>query len=402
MRGRPPDRGPRSSRVERDGAEPSSPVRPVDNSPPLTFTYEQQLARNTGWQTPTQSWEAAQRRNKVLRAQTEAMANDLESHGVPTRRTGKNITLRGDVTGACETSAEYRAIRFLPLIAQRERAPLLNALRYFQRTNTAGKHLRLAVITTGQRVPIGGPLRATLQRLHRTISRWSSEAAQRFGIDLIYRGSEITVDAANTFHPHANVLYAPRKALSKEQWKDFLVWSSRKLGAHWKDCGKLAKPDEAIKYPFKPADLDGLDPKTLVWLHTELERLKIAQPLGLFAAFWRALDFNSEKIAFVADRRGGKMQRIKKQRREGKVASGDANPEAENVLITRTAPMPIHSPWWEPCSLIKNFTETPKTEGGAFRLTILKDRERGAREAWDANGAPDPHQVLSSRPTHTR
>jgi hypothetical protein len=28
----------------------------------------------------------------------------------------------------------------------------------------------------------GGPLRITLQRLHRTISRWSSEAAQLFGI----------------------------------------------------------------------------------------------------------------------------------------------------------------------------------------------------------------------------
>jgi hypothetical protein len=35
--------------------------------------------------------------------------------------------------------------------------------------------------------------------------------------DVVYRGSEFTVDAAATFHPHANVIYAPRKPLSKEQ-----------------------------------------------------------------------------------------------------------------------------------------------------------------------------------------
>jgi hypothetical protein len=77
---------------------------------------------------------------------------------------------------------------------------MLNGLRYFQRKTSDGKFLRLAVITTGQRLPIGGPLRITLQRLHRTISRWSSEAAQLFGIDVVYRGSEFTVDAAATFH----------------------------------------------------------------------------------------------------------------------------------------------------------------------------------------------------------
>jgi hypothetical protein len=167
-------------------------------------------------------------------------------------------------------------------------------------------------------------------------------------------------------------------------------------------CGKLSKPDEAIKYPFKPADLDGLSAQTLVWLYGELERLKIAQPLGRFAEFWRTLDDNREKIAFVADARGGKMQRIKKQRRESIVAAGTSNPDAENVLITRTAPMPMHSPWWEPCSIVKNYTETPKTEGGAFGLRLLKDRQRRSRAAWNANGAPDPREALDTAASSRR
>jgi alkylhydroperoxidase/carboxymuconolactone decarboxylase family protein YurZ len=262
-----------------------------------------------------------------------------------------------------------------------------------ERKTPNGNHLRLAVITTGQRVPIGGPLRVTLQRLHRTISRWSSEAAQLFGIDVVYRGSEFTVDAAATFHPHANVIYAPRKPLSKEQWSSFLAWSYRRLGAHWKDCGKLAQPDEAIKYPFKPTDLRGLPPAALAWLCRELERLKLAQPMGSFAAFWRHLEHESEKIAFVADQRSGQLQRIKKRRREPMTAT-EHNRETENILIARTAPMPKHSPWWEPCSIVKNFMLSPKTEGGAFRLRILEDRQRRAREAWDANGGPAPSTAL--------
>jgi len=188
---------------------------------------------------------------------------------------------------------------------------------------------------------------------------------------------------------------APHGRLSKEQWSAFLAWSYRRLGAHWKDCGKLAKPDEAIKYPFKPTDLRGLQPAALAWLCRELERLKLAQPMGPFAAFWRQLDHENEKIAFVADPRGGKLQRVKKRRRDATAAT-DANREAENILIARTAPMPKHSPWWEPCSIVKNFTLSPKTEGGAFRLRILEGRHRQAREAWDANGGPAPSKALAA------
>src|SRR2546421_9333550 len=114
MRGHRADGQPGPGHVTRDDARALGSAPSANRAPAPTFTYDEQLARNTGWQTPTQSWEAAQRRSNVLRAQTEAMADDLESHGVAARRTGKNITVLGDVTGRIKTSTEYRAIRFLP------------------------------------------------------------------------------------------------------------------------------------------------------------------------------------------------------------------------------------------------------------------------------------------------
>jgi hypothetical protein len=69
---------------------------------------------------------------------------------------------------------------------------------------------------------------------------------------VVFRATEFTTDDKLSFHPHANVLYAPRVRLSAETWAKFLSWSRRYLGAHWRDNGELQKGEEALKYPFKP------------------------------------------------------------------------------------------------------------------------------------------------------
>jgi hypothetical protein len=67
----------------------------------------------------------------------------------------------------------------------------------------------------------------------------------------------------------------------------------------------------------------------------------------------------------------------------------------ENQLIARTAPMPRFCPYWEPCSIVRNFTLEPQTEGGRLRLQQLRDHGRHMRAAWDRNGAPDPADVMA-------
>src|SRR5436305_14277931 len=126
MRGHPSKPRRRPLQAAHDGENPGHPASPPGDRLSPSFTYDDQLARNTGWQTPTQAWQAAQSRSDELRAQTESIAADLETQGVAARRTENNTTLIGDVTRARVTEAEYRAIRFLPLIAQRDRAPMLN------------------------------------------------------------------------------------------------------------------------------------------------------------------------------------------------------------------------------------------------------------------------------------
>lgn len=361
------------------------------------ITYEEHLARNTGFQSPTQSWQAGHRRSRELQEQSEGIADKLERQGIAAYRADRSAVMISEVTGVVEPIREFRATRILPIVAQRDRAPMLNALRYFQQTHALGAYLRLAVITTGHRLASGGDLRGTMRKLHRKISKWASEVFRLYSIRVIYRGTEFTIDNAKTFHPHANVIYAPSRPLSKEQWQEFLDFGHRRLGAWWRDCGKLANPDEAIKYPFKPLDLDGLSDSEFAWLYGELERLKLAQPMGAFADFCRALERQREKIGFVAGPRGGRLARIQKLRRgSGKATDAriPVDPQPENQVISRTAPMPRHSPWWEPHSIVQNYTETPATEGGALRLQQLGDRSRRSRAAWDANGAPDPAEAM--------
>jgi hypothetical protein len=362
------------------------------------ITYDEHLARNTGFQSPTQSWQAGHRRSAELKAQSEAIARKLESQGIPAYRAERNAVMISEVTGIIEPVKEFRATRILPIVAQRDRAPMLNALRYFQQTQPLGPYLRLAVITTGHRLASGTDLRGIMRKLHRTISKWASEVGALYGVRIIYRGTEFTIDNAKTFHPHANVIYAPSRTLSKDRWQAFLDLSRCRLGAWWKDCGRLANPDEAIKYPFKPLDLDSLTDSEFAWLYGELERLKLAQPMGAFADFCRELENQREKIGFIAGPRGGGLARIQKLRRSpGNAGTNSAQrvPQPENQIISRTAPMPRHTPWWEPHTIVQNYTDTPQTQGGALRLDQLRDRSRRSRAAWEKNGAPSPEEALS-------
>ena len=237
------------------------------------------------------------------------IADALEAEGSPDRIEGGNVTALGDVTGMMEREEAFRAIRFLPAIAQRDRRPMLNALRYYRRHNPFGSYLRMAVVTAGQRVPLGGDLRGRMQEQHRRVSRFAHEARKRFGVEVVYRGTEFTVDEALSFHPHAHLLFAPRDH-AEASLAGFLSWMHRFFGAHVHDAGRLVKPEEAIKYPFKPVDLERLDGAALAWVGREIQGLKLAQPLGDFAEFWRDLERRRLKVLLVDGPDGAKLHLV--------------------------------------------------------------------------------------------
>ncbi len=346
-------------------------------------------------------WIERDQADAKLREQTAVLADILEAQGI-SARLDDEIAFVGLVTGRVDRMESYRPIRFLPAVAQRERRPVLNALRYFHRKEHHGKYLRMMVVTAGQRVPLYGDLRETIQGLSRRISRWANEARDRFDVEILFRGTEFTIDADQTFHVHANVLYAPMHKLSKRRFRKFMRWSHGRLGRkHMRDCGRLAKPEEAIKYPFKPGDLDNLiaDPKAIVWLYEQTRRLKMVQPMGPFAEFRADLEASREKVVSLPTARGPQLHRVRKKMRGGpfgkkSVPSSDDDP-AENRIVAETLPQHRGSPYAESYILVQNFTATPKTDFGADALDEIRGRRKDHLKYWDWNGAPDPETALA-------
>lgn len=360
---------------------------------------------NTGWHQSPEAWRESSEARRRLVDQSRRLADALERQGIVVRQPVAGAVDVGLVTGQVARDEAYRSTCFLPVIAQRERRSMLNSLRYFQRHHEGGEFMRLAVVTGGRRVPLGGPLRERIRELQRTVSRWAHEANRRFGVQLFYRGTEFTTDDDGSLHPHANVIYAPRRRLPAHRWREFLSWSRGRLGAHWQDAGRLEKPDEAIKYPFKPADVLGLSAEALAWLYRETQRLKLCQPLGEFAEFRRSLrDHTVEddeghpvrrpmKVVMVNRPGGARLELVAKATRTAAGSGGDD--ERENLVLCRASPQFRFSPWAEPVVRVLGYTETPKTAEGARRLAFLRRLAGDACEAWRANGAPDPQVALA-------
>ena len=194
---------------------------------------EDLLRRNTGWAQTPERWQEQQAPAPAPRAETARIADALEAEGIPVCLGAGDIVALGDVTGLMAPVESFRAIRFLPVIAQRDRRPMLNALRYYQRHNPFGSYLRLVVVTSGQRVPLGGDLRGRISGCTGRVSRFAHEARKRFGVEVVYRGTEFTVDEALSFHVHANLLLAPRGVLLPGRWHGFpqldasVLWRAR-------------------------------------------------------------------------------------------------------------------------------------------------------------------------------
>lgn len=424
---------------------------------------------NTGWHQSPDQWRERSQAQRRLERQTARIADLVEAEGLPMRLAQGDVVDLSEVTGQVDRSEAYRSVCFLPLIAQRERRPILNKLRYFQRHHPQGRYMRYAVVTAGPRVPIhdavdfaagiycpvtfdggdrlvrirtdadgpycpigpvekapGGPLRSEIQRLNRLVSRFSSKALYRYGIEVVLRADEFPCGDDLTIHPHANILYFPRRKMSRETWAHFLSWAHRFFGSHWHDAGRLQEPDEVLKYPFKPEDVDAMDGPCLAWLYEQTARLKMVQPMRSFARFCRGLELGegrrdadgqvtdgrccavaigpdgawrpvAQKIAMVNRSGGARLELIRKATREPVDPDAEApdDEQNENRILCRTSPQFRHCPYAEPVTRILNYTETPTTVHGRKRLEKIRAWQDEARGWWDANGAPDPATALA-------
>ena len=109
-------------------------------------------------------WKAGQERRELLAEQTRDLAVRLERIGIGAMVQTDHVAISA-VTGVVDDVEAFRAVKFLPLIAQRDRRPMLNALRYYQANTEDGEWMRLAVVTAGVVIPAGGPLKSVAATL---------------------------------------------------------------------------------------------------------------------------------------------------------------------------------------------------------------------------------------------
>lgn len=374
-----------------------------------------------------------------LTEQTERIASALTRAGIDVTREGE-VTLISAVTGIVETMASYRACRFLPTIAARDRRPMVNGLKLFMIGHENSRFFRYAVMTCAEPVPAFGDLRKAIQKLSRRITRWSSyinkpveKRGGGYDVKVLFRGIEFTRATAEErgmtdryppetvlYHVHANVIYWPTRAMRSGEWERFLRDTHRFMKAEWRDNGKVEKVEEIVKYCSKPNDTLAASDDELVWLYHQTQRLKICQPLGEFKTWMKTLEERKEKVVRVHLGRGdGRLERVKKGKRERPVDEdgdagaedvaaddsdvpekperqernepGDASSPPANIVIGLSLPQWRHSPWAEPAIMVQHYDPLRLSEEAACDIAAWKEK---AREWWDDAFAPPPEEAL--------
>lgn len=404
---------------------------------PARKTHGKVLRSNTGWMLDPVAWAKRASATRRLTEQTERIASALKRAGIDVTREGE-VTMISAVTGIVETMASYRACRFLPTIAARDRRPMVNGLKLFMIGHKNSRFFRYAVMTCAEPVPAFGDLRKAIQDLSRRITRWANyikkpkgKGGGGYDVKVLFRGIEFTRATAEErgmtdryppeavlYHVHANVIFWPTRNIGNE-WPAFLRDTHRFMKAEWRDSGKVEKVEEIVKYCSKPNDTLAASDDELVWLYHQTQKLKICQPLGDFKAWMKTLEERKEKVVSVHQGRGnGVLERVKKGKRERPVDEdedegaedpaaeggdipekperrersepGEASPPA-NIVIGLSLPQWRHSPWAEPMIMVQHYDPLRLSEEAVCDISAWKEK---AREWWDDAFAPPPEEAL--------
>lgn len=408
-------------------------------------THNAVLKGNCGWAIDPVQWAERAIASKALAAQNDRIAQALQDAGEDVILKG-GLTLISAVTNLTVEQRIYRAVRFLPVVAARDRRPLVNGLKLFMTEHRNSKYFRYAVMTCKELVPVYGDIRDAIQQLSRRISKWAHKIYKKYGMKVLYRGIEFTRATAaerdsaaaargratnlmKTFdadtalyHVHANVLYWPTRVVKPEEWPEFLRETHDAMDAEWHDSGTVKKVEEIVKYCSKPADTLKATKDELVWLYQQTKRLKICQPLGDFKLWLKRLADRREKVVRVRVGGGGELMRVKKGKRGGGSDENDgdkakdiakecdrekpvnealtpAPPKEEretrdlpaNIVIGLSLPQWRHTPWSEPMIMVQNYDANRLSDEDGY---YIREWQREAREWWDDAGAPSPEDAL--------
>ena len=245
---------------------------------------------------------------KQLREQSLEIANKLESVGVPAFEKDTDISLVGLASGESIQLDSFRQINFIPSVAKKKRSSRLKVLEYYLDLADEKDHLpnshkcRMWVFNMGWRVGLGG-IRERSKQLHRKISKLASEAKAKFGIEFLFRSTELgslshSTNNEATFHVHSHVLVKCPKIADwsgclrwvNSRWRKMCHMSPNQKWSPFNDAGKIRNARELCKYIVKPADILQLTPSELKELYVETFNLHVVQFSGALQALRNQLD----------------------------------------------------------------------------------------------------------------
>lgn len=383
------------------------------------WKHEEVIAHRTGKEVDSDGWLTARARNETLRRQTKRLAEALEREGISAYRSGPTTSLVGLVTGQSVELTSYRSIRFLPLVAQRERREFVNQYIHLAETDHKVRSFaRYFVFTNDQPIPVGGDLRGAMDEHFREVVALGAMLKKDFGIEILLRATEMPIaerecvvsdesgfafaEMLRAVHLHSNLSVLPTRFLGDGGWGKVLRSIHAMFpGRQIQDCGKVEDARELIKYSVKPCDLENADDEEIAWLYRETSRAHIVQPFNRFRALRASLKRQRLKVIANPEKaEEGVVQTVipvlkeeRKKERRVPVVRDDEDDDEKKVkayLLGTTTPQPLFSPFLEPCVLIQNYGEDME-EGGNKRLKLLRT---AARRVWDEAGAPDPEAAL--------
>ena len=328
-------------------------------------------------------------RHLELDAETARVAGALAAGGVDPYRPGAGFAVVGLVSGLVKPAErEYRHKHILPVVAAALRAPVANALELYLSLYAPGA--RYGVFTGGRRCQVE-EVHGRVRALVRKLSRWHHVICKPFGIDVLFRGVELTVDADLTFHPHVNLLYVLDRYLRPREWRRFLSQSRAFLGAHWQDNGPLRDVREVVKYFMKGDDLDRLvrsHPAVLVELSRQVERCRLVEPLGSFRVWHRDLKHAGLRVVPILEDGERKLIAVKRRERrpgEASVPKPGGRLPRTNRILCFGLPRALHGPHKEPVALVENLDLDT-----LFHDPVVMEQSRRATRTWTSKGLLPP------------
>ena len=395
------------------------------------WTHEEVIAHRTGKEVDPDGWLTARARNETLRRQTKRLAEALEREGISAYRNGPVTSLVGLVTGESVELTSYRSIRFLPLVAQRERREFVNQYIHLAETDhKVGAFARYLVFTNDQPIPVGGDLRGAMDVHFSEIVELGVMLKDEFGIEILLRATEMPIaerecevpdeygeiisQILRAAHLHSNLSVLPTRYLGPNGWAQVLRRIHEMFpGRQIQDCGKVEDARELIKYSVKPTDLENAEDAEIAWLYSETSRAHIVQPFNRFRALRASLKRRRLKVIANPEKsEEGVVQTVipvvKEERKvveRDRSVQSDADEETVDYegkeceepegkpkayLLGTTTPQPLFSPFLEPCILIQNYGEDLDRDA-MKRMRLLMT---AARRVWDEAGAPSPEAAL--------